>query len=585
MNNSKKRGFTIVELVIVIAVIAILAGVLIPTFSSVVNKANQANDTVLIKSLNTSLKSAEALNGKAPTMHDALQIVKEDGYDVSKIKSTASGSQILWDSANNCFVYVKEGVINYIPDSKTVTAQNYQLWTIVESGDLSTEYSNYLADGFTATGTLAITTGLDVGNVEGITAIEYVRTSGSAQEVIIRTNSSETTLTINAATDTVHHYGAIASVNVIACAPSSYHENGQVKGNINVAKGRIVVESTAKVTSVVITTLSGVAPTSDSVSVAVNSTEKPSVLVDSSIEGLAPTIEGVMKSDAIVVTKASLKNPMIKPSTDCTIVLAEDFKSESALRSVIIEAGLNVTLNLNGHSITSAVFNINGNLTIEGAGTISRRVKNFINVVNGGKLVVKGGTFESKSTSAGASVFTIGIAEGSEKTNTLIIEGGEIIAQETCILGYDKADIQISGGNLTSKNNFVVGTHGAAVAGAAITINGGTFNAKIATEGYIACGIYLANADTLTVNGGTFNITNGIGILVRAGSATIGNELVVNLNNTGDIASGKVGDANVKIVPSMAIVKEVLTTYPAGEPTIVNNSNYATFGSDGNEIK
>lgn len=40
--NKFKRAFTIVELVIVIAVIAILAGVLIPTFSQVVAQANQS---------------------------------------------------------------------------------------------------------------------------------------------------------------------------------------------------------------------------------------------------------------------------------------------------------------------------------------------------------------------------------------------------------------------------------------------------------------------------------------------------------------------------------------------------------------
>ena len=37
-----KKGFTIVELVIVIAVIAILAAVLIPTFNSVITKANES---------------------------------------------------------------------------------------------------------------------------------------------------------------------------------------------------------------------------------------------------------------------------------------------------------------------------------------------------------------------------------------------------------------------------------------------------------------------------------------------------------------------------------------------------------------
>ena len=41
MKNNKK-GFTIVELVIVIAVIAILAGVLIPTFAGITTKAKKS---------------------------------------------------------------------------------------------------------------------------------------------------------------------------------------------------------------------------------------------------------------------------------------------------------------------------------------------------------------------------------------------------------------------------------------------------------------------------------------------------------------------------------------------------------------
>ena len=42
MRRNNKKGFTIVELVIVIAVIAILAGVLIPTFANVVSNAKES---------------------------------------------------------------------------------------------------------------------------------------------------------------------------------------------------------------------------------------------------------------------------------------------------------------------------------------------------------------------------------------------------------------------------------------------------------------------------------------------------------------------------------------------------------------
>ena len=56
-NMKNKRGFTIVELVIVIAVIAILAAVLIPTFSGIINKAKENKEIQACRNMNITLAS------------------------------------------------------------------------------------------------------------------------------------------------------------------------------------------------------------------------------------------------------------------------------------------------------------------------------------------------------------------------------------------------------------------------------------------------------------------------------------------------------------------------------------------------
>ena len=59
MKKLNKKGFTIVELVIVIAVIAILAGVMIPTFSGIIEKANQS---AVMQKATAAYKEAYALD-------------------------------------------------------------------------------------------------------------------------------------------------------------------------------------------------------------------------------------------------------------------------------------------------------------------------------------------------------------------------------------------------------------------------------------------------------------------------------------------------------------------------------------------
>ncbi len=67
-----RKGFTIVELVIVIAVIAILAAVLIPTFSGVIQKAN---DSAALQEATSTMKSALAMSNSGTLADKTLFLV------------------------------------------------------------------------------------------------------------------------------------------------------------------------------------------------------------------------------------------------------------------------------------------------------------------------------------------------------------------------------------------------------------------------------------------------------------------------------------------------------------------------------
>jgi prepilin-type N-terminal cleavage/methylation domain-containing protein len=81
MKKMNKKGFTIVELVIVIAVIAILSAVLIPTFSGVVEDANK---TAAVADAKASYQQyvADATLATKTAAKDALYVDVAKGYTV-----------------------------------------------------------------------------------------------------------------------------------------------------------------------------------------------------------------------------------------------------------------------------------------------------------------------------------------------------------------------------------------------------------------------------------------------------------------------------------------------------------------------
>ena len=106
MKNRNKRGFTIVELVIVVAVIAILAAVLIPTFVGLVAQANQSADQQAVANMNKLL----AISDIPEDVDDVIDILIANDY-AGDLTTYYAKYSLAWVAEKNVIVLVEDGAV------------------------------------------------------------------------------------------------------------------------------------------------------------------------------------------------------------------------------------------------------------------------------------------------------------------------------------------------------------------------------------------------------------------------------------------------------------------------------------------
>ena len=95
MKNNK--GFSLVELIVVIAIMAILAAVAIPTFASFITKANVASDEQFIADLTYAAELAHTASG----LEVSEPTIEVTDAKISKVSYTVGEKNVVINVANN----------------------------------------------------------------------------------------------------------------------------------------------------------------------------------------------------------------------------------------------------------------------------------------------------------------------------------------------------------------------------------------------------------------------------------------------------------------------------------------------------
>ena len=509
------------------------------------------------------------LNGKVLTSTAAYGVMfcAKNGHKIT-VKGDTRGSKLVgtlmvtaetdgrivinggtYENNQYCPIYINGAVSS---ESSTLTVKNATITALPGDSNQDNGVAVYLAgystSTFTRTTITAPVTGLEIR--AGKLTLTNCTVTGGSGEVVTNANGNGTTVTNAAVAISQHTTKKDIDVTITGgtytATAAVYQTNVQGTGSENV---KVSIKSGTFKGAVSAETNNTVAVSGGTFSSAVKEEYcATGYIPKDNGNGTYGVKEGVYVAKVDNVKYETLQAAINAAKGGSTVrLLANVTLTETA----VFPAGKTVHLNLVGHNITATgtALRINGTTDIQSTGSngiIESTGNVAVAVGNNASLTVYSGTLKGR--------------EGAVITGTST--GAKIeIRKNATLIATDNAVIAGNGSKRDGKPNTIL-------------VKGGTFIGGIVTEGYIACGIYAPWNDNVTVSGGTFNITNGAGIVARAGTVTVTGGT---FSCTGT-AEGYVGDSKNK-VPCAALVFDKAANYPAlteSSQILVSGGSFST---------
>ncbi len=450
-----KKGFTLVELVIVIAVIAILAGVMIGTFASVVKKAK---------------KSAE---------QQEMAAAKQEQVANDVIEKLNNGSWLGWTDFEE---KLAKALADVNPNTPALTEASVKAAVAAALNEYAAAHPN----------TDKPNTGLTEQQVKYIieNALSGQLTAEQVKAIVNSAVSSTSTLTKS-------------QVQAIVDAA--------VGKTISAKDVKDVVDEVIKANKVGTSTL-----TVEQIETLINS-KNYSTLTDKEVEKIVKELlKDYSVSSKEVASTADIKTALEEAPKGATIVVKLTDKL-TVDASAALEITKNMVIDLNGKDVETtgvdAIKVASGvTVTFSGDGEVKGDIRPLA-VDKGGNVVINGGTFTGGKTAADGNYGAI------KNGGMMTINGGTFNVNadgQYIVYGFDDSTTVINGGTFTA--GTVVATNGSSSPHATLIINAGEFNGTEADKALVFIpagtfsvygGTFNAKTTALCVCGGTTNLYSG----------------------------------------------------------------------------